>query len=165
MPELREIHFFTVYILMFFVWALEYDPECLVVLGLWTDIRKGKVDIPILERRETQLLAQAALAQSMLSSYSEHTLRMWVKELKDIADSIPDTHGLMIDAVCQFGNELADVPFIWHSTWKVRMQLPSWLEERLPLPYYHTWVDFCDALLAVKMDHEPRSSGENHNSI
>lgn len=95
MPEMREIHFDTIYLLIFLSWALVYSPECLLVLGLWADLTND--DVKAVEQRERLLLNHARNCDDKV--HCQASLNKWILELKKLADHIPDTHGLLIDVV------------------------------------------------------------------
>ncbi|KAJ7061904.1 hypothetical protein B0H15DRAFT_807915, partial [Mycena belliarum] len=63
--------------------------------GIWTDMRA--CDLEEMKQREQKLRSFAqTFVPSMLDNYSH---REWALKLNRLADSIPDTHGLMIEEV------------------------------------------------------------------
>ncbi|KAJ6626415.1 hypothetical protein B0H10DRAFT_1941968 [Mycena sp. CBHHK59/15] len=97
MPEIFEAgYFFPTYIWFFIVLVtIVHGPNGLNVIGLWCDLSAGESRVAA--TREATLLAYA-------KTFDKHALARghlarWAKDLQDLADAIPDTHGLMIHTV------------------------------------------------------------------
>ncbi|KAJ6605053.1 hypothetical protein B0H10DRAFT_1957277 [Mycena sp. CBHHK59/15] len=97
MPEIFEAgYFFPTYIWFFIVLVtIVHGPNGLNVIGLWCDLSAGESRATA--TREATLLAYA-------KTFDKHALARghlarWAKDLQDLADTIPDTHELMIHTV------------------------------------------------------------------
>ncbi|KAJ6600680.1 hypothetical protein B0H10DRAFT_1958711 [Mycena sp. CBHHK59/15] len=97
MPKIFEAgYFFPTYIWFFIVLVtIVHGPNGLNVIGLWCNLSAGESGAAA--TREATLLAYA-------KTFDKHALARghlarWAKDLQDLADAIPDTHGLMIHTV------------------------------------------------------------------
>ncbi|KAJ6565745.1 hypothetical protein B0H10DRAFT_1965503 [Mycena sp. CBHHK59/15] len=97
MPKIFEAgYFFPTYIWFFIVLVtIVHGPNGLNVIGLWCNLSAGESGAAA--TREATLLAYA-------KTFDKHALARghlarWAKDLQDLADTIPDTHGLMIHTV------------------------------------------------------------------
>ncbi|KAJ6611096.1 hypothetical protein B0H10DRAFT_1953377 [Mycena sp. CBHHK59/15] len=123
MPEIFEVgYFFPCYIWFFIVLVtLVHGPAGLNVLGFWCDLSVGEAKASA--HRESALLAYAANLDKQ--ALKRGHLARWANDLQDLADAIPDTHGLMI-----------------HRIWK---GLPPPIRRQIS-PNHASWETFCNAL-------------------
>ncbi|KAJ7086523.1 hypothetical protein C8R44DRAFT_752552 [Mycena epipterygia] len=97
MPEIFEAgYFFPIYIWFFiFIVTIVYGPNGLHVIGLWCDLSAGESKAAA--TREATLLDYAKTLDKR--ALARGHLGRWARDLQDLADAIPDTHGLMIHTV------------------------------------------------------------------
>ncbi|KAJ7070375.1 hypothetical protein B0H15DRAFT_807095 [Mycena belliarum] len=127
MPEIFEAgYFFACYIWFFILLVtIVHGPEALNVLGLWCDLSTGESTLS--KEREIALLDYAKTLDKC--ALARGHLARWVNDLQDLAEAIPDTHGLMIH-------------YVWQGLHPpIRRQIS---------PNYLTWKSFCDALRALE---------------
>jgi hypothetical protein len=98
MPEILEAgYFFPLYIWLFISLILMITgPEGLRVLALWCDLSDQESKISA--QREATLLYHAQTFDPRCIQRGG-SLGRWVNDLQDLANAIPDTHGLMIFTV------------------------------------------------------------------
>ncbi|KAJ6561944.1 hypothetical protein B0H19DRAFT_1068650 [Mycena capillaripes] len=96
MPEILEAgYFFPYYIGLFIAMAVVlYGSNVLLVIGLWCNMSASECAAST--SRESALLEHARSLKK--ADVSRGHLARWATDLKDYADAIPDTHGLMIYA-------------------------------------------------------------------
>ncbi|KAK6967141.1 hypothetical protein R3P38DRAFT_2589411 [Favolaschia claudopus] len=102
-----------------------YSPNHLRVIGLWCDLTKNEHKECI--EREERLLHQAASFSK--TALQRDRLAQWANDLEDLADAIPDTHGLLI-----------------HRVWEglhppIRRQIS---------PNHNSWASFCTAIRELR---------------
>ncbi|KAK6983818.1 hypothetical protein R3P38DRAFT_2578028 [Favolaschia claudopus] len=127
MPEILEAGFFFPCFILLFITTITllYPPEYLKVIGLWCDLTKE--EHKECTAREEQLL-QFASSLSKFALKRGH-LAQWANDLEDLADAIPDTHGLLI-----------------HSVWE---QLHPPIRRQLS-PNHSSWASFCAAIRELR---------------
>ncbi|KAJ7489735.1 hypothetical protein B0H11DRAFT_1061153 [Mycena galericulata] len=130
MPEIFEAgYFFSCYIWIFIALVtIAHGPSGLNIIGLWCDLSKGESDASA--DRETALLSYAASLDKQ--ALQRGHLARWANDLEDLADAIPDTHGLMI-----------------HVIWK---GLPPPIRRQVS-PNHSSWPSFCAALRNLSPDY------------
>ena len=96
MPERKEIHVLITFVVLFIAWVHKTLPAgSLVVEEVHSDPRQK--EIAGIRQRENRLLKYAeTLNEGMLQDKSH---RDWALRLLRLALAIPDSHGLMIEAV------------------------------------------------------------------
>ncbi|KAJ7250522.1 hypothetical protein B0H12DRAFT_1072110 [Mycena haematopus] len=129
MPEGLEIRILRRFIVLFIKWMKEKNREPdLRIKSLWADmVAREENDMKV---REDELLAYATTLTSGMLGAGTH--RSWVDRLSVLAESVPDTHGLLIRQVW------GKLPRVY------RKQVSS---------NYASWPDFCDALRALSPEH------------
>ncbi|KAJ7792608.1 hypothetical protein B0H14DRAFT_3160080 [Mycena olivaceomarginata] len=98
MPEIAEQLTFRVH-LRRFIQSIKsrYGNAALGVEALYTDVKES--ELADMELKETRLLRHASTLCPAMLGYRNH-LVVWATRLRRIAESIPDTHGLMIRQFC-----------------------------------------------------------------
>ncbi|KAK7016041.1 hypothetical protein R3P38DRAFT_2786429 [Favolaschia claudopus] len=102
MPEILEAGYFFPFIILLFILTMNilYPPKHLHVIGLWSDLTK-KEHRECVEREERLLHAAASLSKTALQ---RDRLGQWANDMEDLADAIPDTHGVLIHRVSVGGS-------------------------------------------------------------
>ncbi|KAJ6623714.1 hypothetical protein B0H10DRAFT_1943784 [Mycena sp. CBHHK59/15] len=148
MPEIFEDgYFFPTYIWFFIVLVtIVHGPNGLNVIGLWCNLSAGESRAAA--TREATLLAYA-------KTFDKHALARghlarWAKDLQDLADTIPDTHGLMIHTT--FFTEKESENF---KTFSALSQFKVWSGLHAPIrcqisPNHASWDTFSSALRDLK---------------
>ncbi|KAK7015089.1 hypothetical protein R3P38DRAFT_3000142 [Favolaschia claudopus] len=122
MPEILEAgYFFPYFILLFIITMNLLSSDNLRVIGLWCDLTKN--EHKECSPREERLLHQASSLSK--TALQRDRLAQWANDLEDLADAIPDTHGLLI-----------------HQVWEglhppIRRQIS---------PNHASWASFCNAI-------------------
>ncbi|KAJ7660937.1 hypothetical protein DFH06DRAFT_1400393 [Mycena polygramma] len=126
MPEIFEAgYFFPCYIWVFIVIiTLLYGPAGLTVVALWSDLSTAESKESA--NREDKLVSYSRTLKK--TALARGQLAHWASDLQDLAEAIPDTHGLMI-----------------HTVWQ---NLPLTIRKQIS-PNHESWQSFCDALRAL----------------
>ncbi|KAJ7759314.1 hypothetical protein B0H14DRAFT_3165881 [Mycena olivaceomarginata] len=127
MPEIAEQLTFRVH-LRRFIQSIKsrYGNAALGVEALYTDVKES--ELADMELKETRLLRHASTLCPAMLGYRNH-LVVWATRLHRIAESIPDTHGLMIRQV-------------W-------ARLPEIFKTQISRNYT-CWYKFCGAICFLK---------------
>ncbi|KAJ7826066.1 hypothetical protein B0H14DRAFT_3145039 [Mycena olivaceomarginata] len=127
MPEIAEQLTFRVH-LRRFIQSIKsrYGNAALGVEALYTDVKES--ELADMELKETCLLRHASTLCPAMLGYRNH-LVVWATRLRRIAESIPDTHGLMIRQV-------------W-------ARLPEIFKTQISRNYT-CWYKFCGAICFLK---------------
>ncbi|KAF8186553.1 hypothetical protein K438DRAFT_2019803 [Mycena galopus ATCC 62051] len=126
MSEIAEVYVFRVWIQRFITHAKEnLQPGDLQIQSLYTDLRDS--DLNEMETREQRLLEYSTTFNIQMLRDDYHVL--WATRLERLADSVPDSHGLLI-------------PKVWAS-------FPDNLRSQIS-PNYDCWPSFCAAIVALR---------------
>ncbi|KAJ7118459.1 hypothetical protein C8R43DRAFT_1241943 [Mycena crocata] len=131
MPETPEERLLRYWVDQFIRYGKESLPaHALQILGLCADAKDS--DIPDIEIRQKRLLKYASTICLEMVKGGYH--KAWATRLRRLADSIPDTHGLLIqEAYASF---------------------PSDIKRRLSWEYTtsHPWKDFATGIMALSLE-------------